>query len=625
MAESGSRPGVSFRRPQLAGLLAFLGAGVYLVQTVVYAFAQISDLDEGAYLYQGYLYARGVFHPFQPNGPWLYNPPLPYLIWGYLQAWFGPGLQTGRIFAILLGVLMLLAIWLAARRLGGAWWGAAAVWAVALNPALIKLYSMAESQVLVACLLAWALALALGEGLPLWQLAASAVLAGLVLLTRHNLFLVLPLLLVYIFWQHGKKAGLWATGFGLLTVLAGYLPYWPRILSIWTPWLPASWTPFLAAFRPPAEGSALLSPAGPLDRLLSFTSGFRFKFAVMAGSLAALILWPARRQWKGSAAFRAGVFLAVLFFSLLLLHLWAALFNNFCVFCVPPYVAFFAAPGLLLTVVLFSQGVRKISIPRQLIAAVFILALLAALGYASYGLSSSWLLELRIPRLKTLLLTGSQAPGIPVWDFLGSRFGLDYQGVRQAAPVLAALILGLVFFLVAWLVWRFTLRRAGYAWMVMTLLAALVLGTALSPLEVLAGAPRPYDCQADNIAANERAGRLLADWIPPGSTVYWDGGGPVTPLVYAPGIQILPGQIYDQWSFSPDPDTQRVLQFGMWNAAAAQEWRSTAGFIVVRADLYDAQWAGYFNTHPGYTEIGRTPQVSPCDTGSALRVFRRNP
>ena len=86
--------------PWLAYLTAFLGGFAYLVQALLYAHTILSETDEGAYLYQGYLLATGVYHPYQANGPWFYTTPLSYLILGCIQAWFGPGLRTGRYFAI---------------------------------------------------------------------------------------------------------------------------------------------------------------------------------------------------------------------------------------------------------------------------------------------------------------------------------------------------------------------------------------------------------------------------------------------------------------------------------------------------------------------------------------------
>src|SRR5512136_1033496 len=103
----------------IALAFALLGMAVYLVFSIHFANTQRSTIDEGLYLYKGYLFAKGIYHPFQDYGPRAEYSPLSYLIQGYIQLWFGPGLRTGRIFAIIVGILALLGLWAAARRLAG--------------------------------------------------------------------------------------------------------------------------------------------------------------------------------------------------------------------------------------------------------------------------------------------------------------------------------------------------------------------------------------------------------------------------------------------------------------------------------------------------------------------------
>jgi hypothetical protein len=156
--------------PWLAGSLALAGGVLFLVQSWIYAHTQASLLDEGAYLLKGYLFASGQYWPYQDYGPWTNHMPLAFLIPGYVQELFGPGLRTGRYLAIVLSLLILIGIWIVVQRLGGKWWAALAVWALALNPAVIKLYSLANSQSLLACMFVWTMVLVLGEARPTWQL-----------------------------------------------------------------------------------------------------------------------------------------------------------------------------------------------------------------------------------------------------------------------------------------------------------------------------------------------------------------------------------------------------------------------------------------------------------------------
>ena len=122
--------------PWVAEILAGLGVLLYVLQSSLYIHQIIPTLDEGGYLYKGYLFATGVYKPYQDFGPLTNKMPLSFLIPGWVQAVFGPGLRSGRYFAIFLGVLMLLGLWLAVRRLSGHWWAAAVVWAVAIDPIL---------------------------------------------------------------------------------------------------------------------------------------------------------------------------------------------------------------------------------------------------------------------------------------------------------------------------------------------------------------------------------------------------------------------------------------------------------------------------------------------------------
>jgi len=165
-------------KPGAADGLALVGGLVTFIQMIWYAFDQKSMVDEGLYLYKGLLFASSIFRPYQDDGPWTHKAPFAYLIPGYIQDWFGPGLRTGRYFAIFLGLLALVGFWLVARRLGKHWWAAAAVWAIAVNPAIIKYYSIASAESLVFCLLSWSLFLVLGEDRPTWQVGLGAFLAG---------------------------------------------------------------------------------------------------------------------------------------------------------------------------------------------------------------------------------------------------------------------------------------------------------------------------------------------------------------------------------------------------------------------------------------------------------------
>ena len=133
------------------------GGVLFAIQLLNFAHSQYSQFDEGAYAVKGLLFVAGKYVPYQEYGPWTNHMPLSFLIPGYIQILFGPGLITIRYFSVFLALLALIGIWITARRLGGIWWAAGAVWIVALNPSWAKFYSQGASQVIIFCMLAWIL------------------------------------------------------------------------------------------------------------------------------------------------------------------------------------------------------------------------------------------------------------------------------------------------------------------------------------------------------------------------------------------------------------------------------------------------------------------------------------
>src|SRR5215211_7868644 len=129
--------------PYLMEVITVIGVIFYITQSWYFANSLDSIGDEGSYLYKGYMFARGDYEPFQEYTFWTNKAPLSFLIPGYIQLWFGPGLRAARYFAIFLGVLMMIAIWITARRLGGKLWAALAVWIFALSFSQIAVYSEA--------------------------------------------------------------------------------------------------------------------------------------------------------------------------------------------------------------------------------------------------------------------------------------------------------------------------------------------------------------------------------------------------------------------------------------------------------------------------------------------------
>lgn len=600
-------------RPFLADYLSL--AGIFAYAGVIWHFVhvQFSVLDEGLYLYKGWLLASGVYTPFQDNGLWMNQMPLSYLIPGGVQVLFGPGLLTGRMFAFALALLSILGWWLTARRLGGRWAALAVVWAMALNPAAARMSALAASQGLVAALLAWTMFFALGSDRKGWQLFLGGLLAGIVVMVRINLLLLLPLLGLYVLFGRPKLrwGGFFFILIGMLVPFGGtHALYWPNILRLWARWLPL---PFLADFFPPPNMPVWKPGTAFLLRAASFFLAFRAHFAALMGSLAAMVFWPQRGKMKEE---RAAIFLLLFFLSSFLLHAWAALGNEYCIFCFQTYTTFYAGIGLLLMAVTLPRWNGNPPPWRKLLGAVALLTLLGGMGYSAEGLVRDSLPENFYKQLMSLPMPGFD--GAQIWQVFANKFGLEYEQVSDAVqagfPVIVAAAFGLLIFLAGRILGGSKHGfRAGFV-------VLILIGTLFAPSPFIAGEYKAYDCPGDVLPSYQAAGAALMQVVPPGAKVYWAGYSPVT-LLYLPGIEILPGQLHGVYSFRISEDDAALRRYGWWNQSLAEAWLAQADFVLMeqrdleRENLTEAQLAEF--------ELVLQTAPQSCRPGSAVLVYRR--
>jgi hypothetical protein len=602
-----------------------LGALIYFIQAIIFAHTNISGLDEGSYLYKGYLFVTGVYKPFEPYGPLTNKAPLAFLIPGMAEFIFGPGLRTGRYFAIFLGLLTLLGTWITARRFGGKWLAAGAVWAFVLSPIIINVQAIAASEVIIACMLAWMCALVLGEDRPAWQIILGAILAALTILTRQNMVVVLPLLVLYVFWQHGIRMGLWSMLAGGLVLLIGHLVYWPNILTIWAPWLPENLTPFLNPYRLPEDAIPIWDPSIDLgNRVIAFFLGIRHHIIPVVGAFTALVLWSRPREWKSSSPMRAGVFLAVLYMLLFAMHAWAAVASQYesysCVFCLTAYLAFFDPLGILLAVVAIAGSWnRNPSMVLKITAVFLVLVFSAGIGLSAFENVDRPLLDFPIPRMREgRILAGTT----PLVVFLSNKFALSLVLIKKYLAFSLGLLAGVLVLLLSFWLWRRS-RRIGYKsdFSFVMLNVFLALSFLFSPFLNTGG--DLTDCAQDVIVSNEEVGRYLSQVIPPDSLVYWDGGLSFTPLTYVSDIRIFPPQINDGYTYRNGGDPDLLYRFSHWNNELNEEWKAQADVFIIEEKRYSG-WRDYLNTQE-FEEYQRPPVSLSCEDGTGLRIFHRLP
>ncbi len=370
-------------------------------------------------------------------------------------------------------------------------------------------------------MLTWVLVLSLGADRPTWQIIASAILAGVMILTRENMVFILPLLILYIFWQHGRKKGFLALSAIIIVLVIGHIIYWPGIMYLWERWLPASLLSFLGLNARPDIGKSALALVPNLSlasRLHSLSQTIRIHYIPFIGSFIVLLLWPKRESWRTPAHFRAAVFLAFLFFTLLVSHAWASLGDNYCVYCFKDYMAFWGNVGLLLVIVSIGAWNKTPSILPKAAIITTLLVVTTAIGYALFEKIGGSLLTMPVPRLRGLHLLSGWAT---LWQVLNNKFHIDYWDARAYTPAIAGLVVGILLLIISSIIYRRHPHRKIMNLASFSAYGFLILGVILLP--VLAW---PYDeplCRTDVISSYEQVGAQLASIAPPGTRIYLDG------------------------------------------------------------------------------------------------------
>jgi hypothetical protein len=433
---------------------------------------------------------------------------------------------------------------------------------------------------------------------------------------------ILPLLVLYVFWQHGRQKGTWALAAGMAALLVFHLYYWPRVLSIWAPWLPETLTPFLDPFRVSTDSVPIWDPSIDIwNRLNAFFQGIRYHFLPILGSIFGLILLPPRAGWKSVPAMRAAFFLAVSYFVLAIMHGWASLASQYesysCVFCFSNYLGFFDPLGILFLVIAFKYGWNQNPNRAIKIVTVFLVVVVSAgIGYSLFEQVGNGLFNLPlVPRFRS-------GQFFPDWAGIGDAMtyglGLQILQIKRVISSSIGVVLGLLILLISVLIWR---REKNSKFALVLIHTYLIAGFVLSPLLNL-GASR-LDCPTDIIRDHEELGAYLASIIPPDSLVYWDGGNAFTPMIYVPQARIFPPQINNGYTFHIGGDPDELYYFSHWNAELDARWRTEADVFIIEAKRY-ANWKEFF-TPWEFQEFARPAKSPSCVEGAELRIFQRLP
>ncbi len=604
--------------PWFPAFLSITGFIAYLHGAFVFASTKTSFLDEGLYLYKGYLFANGLQTPFADYGVWTNHAILSFLIPGYVQRWFGAGLETGRYFMIFISMLTLLGLWVFARRWGNAWWAAGVVWVMALNPAEIKIHTLAISEGTVAALLVWIIVLTVGEKRPLWHILLGAMLTAPLVLTRENMAFVPPILFVYIFWQHGWKAGLLAMLCAGILFLAGNAFYFPENLKFWATRVPDWLAPFLRAWKKPFTGGTSLpepEESNLYRMILYFWLTFRLHFISLVSALTVWLLLPYRFR-QLSERMRAVIFLSVLLVVLYVAHVQAAFFGEFCISCILLYIGYFDFIGLMMLVIAVPIFLKELTLPRRAIVFSVIGLLIMGIGFSSHEDVSSEFAKASIERLD----------GTYIWGALIHYLNKVPQLILFRVTfvlLLSFLVIVLGAIGLAFLHRRLNGRQsAGGRIGVIALNLFLILGLILSPTRVLGAGNDFFDCGGTDVFASyRRAGAALSQVIEPGSKVYWEGR--LTAIfLYLPEVQIYAPQLNHVHSYRIGGASDILLRFGLWNDDLARRWLEDADYILVQ-ETEKVYLTDEMLKSGKYVKVMSAPKAEKCRWQSVISVYKR--
>ncbi len=619
----------------LPQVLVGLAGICYTIQVWIYSHNQESFLDEGFYLLKGYLFASGRYTPFQEYGTWTNKMPLSFLIPGYIQKVFGPGLYTGRTFAFSLSLLILIGAVMIGKRLGGKWGGALAAVLLTINPANLKIYSMVLSEVLIVFLIVMTLILVLGKDRPLWQILTGSFLTGIIPVTRINLFPVLPMVIIYLFWEHGYRKGIYGLLVSMIPFIGVNLIYWPEIIQLWAKWIPSGLLQSLDAWRLNfGDAIELHQPERTLlNRYLAFIEGIRFHFPAVMGVFTVICLWP--KKWSDRSQHRSAVFLIALFFLLFLAHFGASILQNFNIYAFSVYLSFFDILGIFLVISTLVDWNYEPPFWKQWLIGLGIGFVCIGIAYTASGEKISYGIGIKKLLMRNALTFEDGNIGFASWrwwEVLNSRLGWHFSTSLKITGIVL-----FIFFVLIITVGISTLlnRLDRYNKDVPTklsiphiLVVFLVIGILSSPMDILGGGRQLYDCRIGVIQTYDDAVDNISKFVEHGDQVFWIGSDtqPVLlGLVEEKDIQLFPQQLNSQYSFRLGGDADQLARAGFWNVQLAQEWINGSKVLLFEEQAL----SGWFNAIYPLIELGEFEKVGEtsvigCSAKQRILIYRRS-
>lgn len=622
------------RLPIILSLLAII---FYIILAINYIHHIQPVMDEGSYLLKGKWFIDGTYRPFQDYGPPTTYPPLSFISLGISQFIFGIGLESGRILAILFGVLMLIGLWLTVEKVCGKWWALFSVVLYVISPAWIIYYSRAMTQVISSLFVIWSLYFVLGE--KDWELAVGLVLAIMTSMIRQNMLPFFAFVALFVIWSKGLVKGWKPIALGVLIFLVFNAIFWPNIYkAIWEPYLPATFNDLVySLFRldkidqlntgfsqlqigsmnqlglPAMEKDYLI-----IDEIQVLFDATRFFFLPTITAIAALLVMFNRGLFSENK-YRILAFLTLSFLGLTAIHYWASASINMFLYSFPAYIAFYLPLGVLLIPVFIKSLPSRQSLVSTIIFALLVIITMGGMGLSLREEIAPLLMNIRVPSAESIFHGEYK-----LWDVLMNRFGLSISTQNYLLPIIAGLLAGLLLIGLTVIVLALLRKnRKPVEYFSTIYLVLLCLGFILSPTILLAGKGSVSVCENDVLERNLIIGEKLRSIIPPQTLVYWEGNIP-TPMLYMPENKFFPVQLNMKFNYLSGGDPDTLEKYGFWNEVLARRWINEADYLVLSPEVSEIRGIQTrFEYEKKYELIEETISLNPCSDSTILLIFMK--
>lgn len=601
--------------------LAALAGVFFLVFSFHLTHQMVVTMDEGSYLLKGKWLLDGSHNQFDESKPVLNKMPLSFVAHGLSQILFEPGIRAGRYFSIFQGLLTLIGLWLAARKISNWWWAAAVAWLFVINESWLMFYARPMSQVTTMLFLAWSLYFLLGDAKNKTHAMLGLLFACFVVLTRQNMVTFLAVSFFYVVWMHGLKESL-----KIVIPVAGvfvivHILMWPDIyLSNW------------AGYAPKIVSNLLIDPSLFVNRgtptvsssfntmaiVQAIFGGFRYSIIPIVPLIFSLYLLPFG-AWKNSQDYKWVIFLTGNFLVLVALHLYGVLENNLILYSFSGYMAFFAPLGLLLLPLVATHLNVRLGWLATALMALTLLALSTGIGLHLHREISGPILSFPVPRIRNMRFESGSAE---LWRVMLNRFGWEYPSQELIFTALAGFIAGIFLLLMAVLLWWvFHERiRQGFGWFTAVVFFSASLLLTISDWS--GGQKVVFTCDQDSIQSFEQAGQVLAGTIPPGSYIFWDTHTDPSPaiLLYLDDYKIQPVLLNGRFYHREGIDVETALRANVWNDDLGRQWMQEADYLLLSNDAVE-YWQAELQSGQ-FERLPSTPPVYACFPNSVLNIYQ---